>query len=155
MKVRSSKITGTEEPLATEMSIALSRPEASTTKPTHSFQHYLLETFCINETALKNSKHRTSLHTAIIVKRGKIIAEASNQVGSRSSGAGFSNYTIHAERAVVKKLGDLSKLRGCDLYVFRVGGEENSHASEPCRDCQVFLKKCMREYGLRFVFYSI
>lgn len=124
-------------------------------KPAHSFQHYLLETFCKNEEALRNKKHRTSLHTAVVVKRGKIIAEASNQVGSRSSGSGFSTYTIHAEKAVIKKLGDLSKLRGADLYVFRVGGEEHSHASAPCSDCQIFLKKCMREYGLRFVFYSV
>lgn len=139
-----------------EISMAAPQPmEAPSPKPTHAFQAYLLETFCHNIEALRNRKHRTSLHTAIVVKRGKVIAEASNQVGSRSSGAGFSNYTIHAEKAVVKKLGDLSKLRGCDLYVFRVGGEENSHASEPCKDCQLFLKKCMREYGLRFVFYSI
>jgi hypothetical protein len=124
-------------------------------KPAHAFQSYLLETFCKNAEALKNKKHRTSLHTALIVKRGKVIAEATNQIGSRSMGSGFSDHTIHAEKAVIKKLGDFSKLRGADLYVFRVGGEEHSHFSQPCKDCQIFLKKCMREYGLRFVFYSI
>jgi hypothetical protein len=124
-------------------------------RPAHAFQSYLIETFAMNADARKNSKHRTSLHKAVIVKRGKIIAEATNQVGSRSSGAGFSDNTIHAEKAVIKKLGDFSKLKGADLYVFRVGGEEHSHFSQPCPDCQMFLKKCMREYGLRFVFYSI
>lgn len=133
------------------MDTALSTP----TKPAHGFEKYLMETFCINSDALKNRKHRTSLHTAIIVKRGKVLAEASNQIGSRSMGSGFSNSTIHAEKAVIKKLGDISKLRGADLYVFRVGGEEHSHFSQPCPDCKMFLRKCMREYGLRFVFYSI
>lgn len=136
--------------------MAASRHEAEAdAKPAHAFQAYLLETFALNREALKNKKHRTSLHKAVIVKRGKIIAEATNQIGTRSSGSGFSDNTIHAEKAVIKKLGDFNKLRGADLYVFRVGGEEHSHFSQPCPDCQLFLKKCMREYGLRFVFYSI
>jgi hypothetical protein len=134
------------------MSSTIAEPEP---KPAHAFQKYLIETFAVNADARKNAKHRTSLHKAVIVKRGKIIAEATNQIGSRYMGAGFSDNTIHAEKAVIKKLGDFTKLRGADLYVFRVGGEEHSHFSQPCPDCQMFLKKCMREYGLRFVFYSI
>lgn len=122
-------------------------------KATHSFEKYLLETFCDSE-FLKQKKHNTHLHRAIIVKRGKVLAEATNAVGSRSMGAGFSDRTIHAERAVVKKLGDFNKLRGADLYVFRVGATEAGRFSEPCPDCQNFLRKCVREYGLRFVFYS-
>jgi hypothetical protein len=74
--------------------------------------------------------------------------ERSQRPAAQQSGISF-------EKAVIKKLGDFSKLRGADLYVFRVGGEEHSHFSQPCADCQMFLKKCMREYGLRFVFYSI
>lgn len=120
----------------------------------HSFEKYMLETFCDSE-YLKQKKHNTHLHRAVIVKRGKILAEATNNVGSRSMGAGFSNSTIHAERAVVKKLGDTNKLRGADLYVFRVGATESSRFSQPCPDCQNFLKKCQREYGLRCVFYSV
>ena len=136
------------------MSIVTSHVEPEP-KSAHAFQAYLLETYSVNKEALKNKKHRTSLHKAVIVKRGKIIAEATNQVGSRSMGSGFSDNTIHAEKAVIKKLGDYTKLRGADLYVFRVGGEEHSHFSQPCPDCKMFLKKCMREYGLRFVFYSV
>lgn len=124
-------------------------------KPAHSFEKYLLETHCRNAELLKQRKHRTHLHRAIVVKRGKVLAESTNLVGTRSMGCGFSDWTMHAEKAVVKKLGDLNLLRGADLYVFRVSASEESCFSRPCLDCEQFLKKCMREYGLRFVFYSI
>ena len=42
--------------------------------------------------------HITSLHNAILVKRGKVIAEATNKIGSRSKGSGYSYSTIHAEK---------------------------------------------------------
>ena len=61
--------------------------------------------------------HNTCLHVAAIVKRGKVLATAQNRIGSRSKGSGYSKQTIHAERAVVKKLGDISKLRGATLCV--------------------------------------
>lgn len=123
-------------------------------KPAHSFEKYLLDVYCKDAEFLKQRKHRTQLHRAVIVKRGKILAEATNLIGSRSMGCGFSDRTIHAEKAVVKKLGNLDYLRGADLYVFRVGKTEDCCFSKPCSDCESFLKKCMREYGLRFVFYS-
>ena len=98
-------------------------------------------------------KHTTHYHVAVIVKRGKVIAEASNKVGTRSRGCGFSDRTIHAERAVVKELGDISKLRGASLCVWRVS---SFHVlpSKPCEECHIFLKKCMKEYGLRAVYYQ-
>ena len=104
--------------------------------------------------------HSTSIHVAVIVLRNKILAVATNKVGGRSQGAGYSDYTIHAEKNVVKELGDTSKLRGASLYVFRVSrdktkkGFDRVQGSEPCHDCHMFLKKCSKEYGLRRVFYS-
>jgi hypothetical protein len=100
------------------------------------------------------SPHRTSLHYAQLLRRNKVIAFARNSVGSRSRGCGYSDATIHAERAVVKKLGDTSKLAGCVLIVWRVGASGNILPSKPCKSCQVFLEKCTREYGLRKVVYS-
>jgi hypothetical protein len=97
--------------------------------------------------------HNTSQHMAVIVKRGKVIASAQNRVGSRSKGAGYSDYTIHAERAVVKKLGDISQLRGATLCVWRISAI-NVMPSKPCCECRVFLEKCMKEYGLRAVQYT-
>jgi hypothetical protein len=131
------------------------REEVPPHKSAHSFERYLLDMYCHDTSYLKQKKHNTHLHRAIIVKRGKVLAEASNIPGSRSMGCGFSNLTMHAEKAVVKKLGDLSYLRGADLYVFRVGNTESACMSRPCQDCVLFLKKCMREYGLRYVFYSV
>jgi len=104
--------------------------------------------------------HKTSVHVAIIISRNKVLAIATNQVGSRSKGAGYSDCTIHAERNVVKQLGDHAKLRGASLYVFRISkcreksGMDKIQNSEPCYDCHVFLEKCVKKYGLRNVFYS-
>lgn len=98
--------------------------------------------------------HRTQLHYAQILQRNKVIAFARNSVGSRSRGCGYGDLTIHAERAVVKKLGDVSKLRGAVLIVWRVNKTGDILPSKPCNDCHLFLEKCMRDYGLRKVVYS-
>lgn len=98
--------------------------------------------------------HNTHLHYAKIVKRNKVLAESRNSIGSRSRGCGYSDQSIHAERAVVKRLGDLSQLDGCVLIVIRVNKHGNLLNSKPCHECQKFLEKCMREYGLRKVMYS-
>lgn len=99
--------------------------------------------------------HNTSLHVAILTKRGKVLATSRNRVGSRSRGCGWSDATLHAERAVVKSLGDTSRLQGCTLTVYRVLPTGEYSNSKPCHSCQVFLEKCMREYGMLKVLYSI
>jgi hypothetical protein len=105
-------------------------------------------------------RQRFSVHIAVIIKRGKIIAEATNAQGSRSSGSGYSTYGIHAEKNCVKQLGDISKLRGADMIVMRLSrgktedGEREFLESKPCDECHIFLEKCMREYGLRNVYYT-
>jgi hypothetical protein len=105
-------------------------------------------------------KQRNSLHVALIVRRGKVLATATNRNGSRSSGSGYSDRSIHAERNVVKELGDISKIRGADMYVMRISKDhekENTNkfkCSKPCDECQVFLEKCIREYGLKNVYFT-
>lgn len=98
--------------------------------------------------------HKTYLHYAQVLKRNKVLAVARNSIGSRSRGCGYSDATLHAERAVVKKLGDTSKLNGATLVVWRVTETGDLRPSKPCPDCQLFLDKCMRDYGLRKVIYS-
>jgi hypothetical protein len=98
--------------------------------------------------------HATSLHYAQIIKRNKVIAFARNSIGSRSRGCGWGDQSIHAERAVVKRLGDLSQLRGAMMIVVRVNRQGELLGSKPCAGCQLFLFKCMNEYGLRKVVYS-
>lgn len=100
-----------------------------------------------------NRSHNTHFHIAVIIKRGKVIAKSHNSIGSRSRGSGFSDRTIHAEKAVVKELGDISKLRGSSLCVWRVT-PINVLPSKPCDDCHLFLMKCMKDYGLRSVYYT-
>lgn len=105
-------------------------------------------------------KQRVSLHVAVLLKRGRPIAVATNKNGSRSSGSGYSDHSIHAERNVIKELGDISKLRDADMVVMRISrdsqrqGFEKFLVSKPCRGCQLFLEKCMREYGLKNVYYT-
>lgn len=101
------------------------------------------------------AKHNTQAHIAILMKRGKILEVASNSVGSRSKGAGYETRTIHAERAVIKKVGDMSKLNGATLIVIRImKGTKQVGNSEPCHSCKCHLEKCMKEHGLRCVYYS-
>ena len=110
-----------------------------------------------HSTSLLPCKHNRDnfihFHMAVIMKRGKVIAKSHNSIGSRSRGSGFSDRSIHAEKAVVKELGDISKLRGASLCVWRVTSI-NVLPSKPCNDCHLFLTKCMKEYGLRAVYYS-
>ena len=96
-----------------------------------------------------------NLHIAMIFKGKRMLAIATNFLGSRSQGCGFDKRTIHAERAVIKKLGDHTLLDGAIMVVFHVtsyGG--NILYSEPCKGCKPHLCKCMREYGLKCVYYS-
>jgi hypothetical protein len=97
----------------------------------------------------------TSYHCARLERRGKIMAESRNRIGTRSRGCGWSDCTIHAERAVVKALGDLSQLDGCVLIVVRVSKNGNIMGSKPCPDCEKFLSKCMKKHGLLRVMYSV
>ncbi len=100
-------------------------------------------------------RHKTHVHVAMIFGRGKnLLAMAMNKVGSRSSGAGFSACMIHAERAVLKRVGDISKLRGATMVVIRISTTGELRNSKPCPECECHLNKCIREYGLRRVYHS-
>lgn len=105
-------------------------------------------------TSIPKTVHNTQLHYATILKRNKILASSINRIGSRSKGCGYSDMTIHAERAVVKSLGDISQLRGATLIVVRYNKSGEILGSQPCHDCMLFLNKCIKEYGLRKVIYS-
>lgn len=93
-------------------------------------------------------------HVAVLEHRGKILATATNKLGSRSKGSGYSDRTIHAEKSVIKQVGDITKLRGATLYVIRLNRSLHVCNSKPCSECQLFLEKCITRYGLRRVFYS-
>ena len=102
-----------------------------------------------------SSLMRTSLHVAFVYGRGGILlAMSTNRLGTRSRGAGFSRYTIHAERAALKAVGDVSLLRGAVLVVVRVSKNGELLYSEPCYECRPHLEKAMDKYGLRRVYYS-
>ncbi len=100
-------------------------------------------------------RHNTQIHIAMIVKRGRVIQVANNSIGTRSRGCGYDHYSIHAERAVIKKLGNLRELDGAFMMVIRIAkGTRQVVNSEPCHTCKCHLEKCIKEYGLRCVYYS-
>jgi len=100
------------------------------------------------------SVHNTSLHYAELYRRNKLVASSRNRIGSRSRGCGWSDQTLHAERAVVKRFGDVSQLHGCILVVVRINKHGEILGSKPCADCIQFLEKCIKKYGLLKVMYS-
>jgi hypothetical protein len=98
---------------------------------------------------------KTSLHMAFIYTRSGIcIGMATNSVGTRSRGAGYSDYTIHAERAALRAVGNVALLRDAVLVVVRIGKRGDIMGSEPCHECKCHLTAAMRKYGLRCVYYS-
>jgi hypothetical protein len=102
-----------------------------------------------------HTRHKCHVHIAMVYGRGRtLLGMAMNKVGSRSRGAGFSDCTIHAERAVLKQVGDISKLRGATLVVIRVSVTGELRNSKPCAECTCHLNKCIKEYGLSRVYYS-
>lgn len=128
-------------------------PKCGITRPS------LLDKFLMDPRTTKMvDNHCTKLHIAIIVKRGRILATATNKVASRTNGAaarGSQNF-IHAEKNLLRSV-DISKLRGADIYVMRIrmGGDELEFGySQPCPECTVLLNKCIREYGLKNVYFT-
>ena len=107
------------------------------------------------------------VHVAVIVFRGKIIAEATNRIGHRREDSLAYNNTfihcdknLHAEENVIKKLGNYEKLRGSNMYVVKLGQKQRDNAtykysnSKPCKKCECLLHKCMKKYGLKTVYYT-
>lgn len=106
----------------------------------------------------------TITHVAVIVFRGKIIAEATNRIGFRSrESRSYSNTyihpekNIHAEINVIKVLGSYNKLKDADMYILKFGRNDCDDKfinSKPCAKCECYLKKCIRLYGLKNIYYS-
>lgn len=132
----------------------------------HKFQRDLLEPLLSDKGILNFVNYlNTSVHVAILVKRGQIISVATNKLGTRSRGAAYSFVTIHAEKNCIKQLGNLNDLKGAQMYVVRIpkitpidhyGNESEKKflKSKPCNGCQKFLEKCIKQYGLSKVYYS-
>lgn len=123
---------------------------------------WLMET--VRPSSNINSK-KVGTHTSAIVKRGKVLVATTNKVGAKSrkgrTGPRYTEQhsypacTIHAEVMAIRLIGDLSRLRGADLYVWRISPSCGRPLnSKPCSECQCVLEKCMREHGLRRVYYS-
>ena len=124
----------------------------------------ILDKFKNDPKTTKLTQINKLVHVAVVVSRGKIIAEATNRIGYRPQGEStFYNTAvrekrnIHAEENVVRQLGDYNKLRDADMYVMRYGRGDKNHTfvnSKPCPKCECFLNKCIKKYGLRNIYYT-
>jgi hypothetical protein len=116
---------------------------------------YQLLQFSINIKSLWSKTNLRSVHVAFVIKRGRVLELATNELGSRKQGCGYAGRTIHAERAVIKKIGDHTKLNGAIMIVIRLSrGTHQMINSIPCHGCRPHLEKCVKEYGLRCIYYS-
>jgi len=115
--------------------------------------HLIQEHVCMASCRMKTNMRNT--HVAFIIKRGKVLGVATNQLGSRTRGCGYDERTIHAERAVIKHVGH-TKLMGATLIVIRMSrGTEQLINSEPCHGCRCHVEKCIKKYGLKRLYYSV
>jgi hypothetical protein len=106
-----------------------------------------LDTTVFTQPNRYTTKHqRTSCHVALVFHKRRLIAIGQNLLGGRNM--------IHAEADVIRKVGDLSKLRGAVLVVIRIGRTGDIRYSAPCHACQCLIDKCKREYGLRECIHS-
>lgn len=110
----------------------------------------------LRDTVSYPKTHRTLVFVAAVVRRGKVIAMATNRVSASARAVACATTvafdgtcTVHAERAVVRQAG-VKQLRNACIVVWR----DNKKASAPCKACHAFLCKCIRDWGLRGVFYT-
>ena len=86
-------------------------------------------------------------HVALLFKGRKLLAIGQNRIFRRGPYS-----MIHAECDAIRSIG-LSQLRDATLVVVRLGPTSLLY-SKPCRTCSFYIKKCMREYGLRNCLHS-
>lgn len=115
-----------------------------------------LEDACAKQAAYRASgkdglRLKTENHLAVVCGRdGAVLASAWNKCCTRSKcGCGSSDYTMHAEMAALKKLGDLRRLRGSIMLVARVTRGGSFAASSPCPECRVKLLSVCEKWGLK------
>ena len=130
---------------------------STSTAPSQMLEDFLNDSNTINLKSFDKSPQ--IINMAIIAKRGKILATATSPNDSRNSASNSSDKMIYVEKSVVRQLGDIRNLRGCDLYVMKISKNNKKEEtqfmnSKPCEECQIFLDRCIREYGLNKVYFT-
>jgi deoxycytidylate deaminase len=105
-------------------------------------------------------------HGCIITKNGKILSTGFNRcVGfnwshnkeEKEKGKRKGKYSIHAEEDALQNI-DPTKLMGASMYVIRWGYSSKEPIllnSEPCHKCQKKIRRSIKKYGLKNVYYSV
>jgi hypothetical protein len=94
--------------------------------------------------SMSHCQRKHSYHIALICKGRKVLATASNRVSQHGS--------VHAEINAIKSVG-LQDLRGAILVVVRLTSS-GFMPSKPCHCCNLVIKKCINQYGLRACIHS-
>lgn len=115
--------------------------------PLPTWVHRTLDSTVFTQPSRFTMKHqKTSCHVALLFHKRRLLAIGQNLLGGRNM--------IHAEADVIRKVGDVSKLRGAVLVVVRISRCGEIRYSAPCHSCQCLIEKCKREYGLRDCIHS-
>ena len=95
----------------------------------------------------QKSDVKSSKHSCIIVKQGKIVGKGWNIKGSITKSIQYYTLTVHAEaHALLKR----KKWDNCDLYVFRFNRKGETLNSKPCDTCSFLIQRA----GIKNVYYS-
>lgn len=94
-------------------------------------------------------------HGAVLVRHGSVMSAGLNKdkpcsFGSRFRPRHLGDATLHAELATILNV-PRSQTSGADIYVVRVGANEELRNSKPCPMCQAALTFV----GVKRVFYSL
>lgn len=120
-------------------------------KQKHLFIIDYLKNNIINKSELK-CKHAA----ALVNNKGEIISTGYNyyiKTNQYSNNNKKKIYSIHAERDCLYKCNP-KKINGCDLYVIRHNNEKYL-LSQPCKNCENLIKKYIKKYNLKNVYYSV
>lgn len=91
-------------------------------------------------------------HGAVVAKGNKVMGFAPNKERNFSvTDSPGDHYTDHAERATLRELLKVrDDLRGCTIYIARVGRQGNTMMSRPCINCM----KAIVAAGIKEIVYT-
>ena len=99
--------------------------------------------------AEKSSLYRK--HGSVIIKNGKVISSGFNKSFTHKR---FGRYSIHAEIDCLNNCSP-SVLKGADIYTVRIDTQSDGYMiSAPCHSCYVTILKYMKEYDLRYCYFT-
>lgn len=97
---------------------------------------------------LAHQSRCTHRHGAVLVRGGRIIAQATNRYRNDPANVPWEGCQVHAEEAVLRMAGE--RARGAAIYVARVTPGGRASLSKPCDRCQ----RALETAGVKKVYWT-